>query len=486
MHHPSPLNRSHQFPESRNYGHSPYGISFEDEQSYKRAMMQRYKEDLDYLCSLKRRFTTENDATSDQLRIQRMNDKYYYDRLSHQTLMKEFNAFNEKAAQMKKQQQQQNNIRKQNEYFADVNQFNNQINFQLSLERDKKEKIKQEKEHDLQNYLIKKEHEKQIKMKENEQNKILFKEESSRFLDNEYEQYRNKISKMNNNIYSHAKSYSNYIGNDYKKDLYDSNNDFDYNRKIAEMQAKGKNDHIVNIDKYLAMRQQEKKEKMDYERSLFNKKMNLQKNYRDYLDGQMQQRLNARNSNRNILTESAEQLLMPSYKYPNLPQAVVKKAFDPLVYYSKTPKSMSPLLVDNNSMSTGIGSSSAMYKERGNYLGDSRLRHNPITCPVDDVEYNKYVNKELYHIYYGTGKGRNQPVEEYGEQFADNKNAEMMMMPQEQQAVAGGQGQINQSDMMGNNNVVVNNESNDVNNMNNNGMMMANQGVVQIEDNNYQ
>jgi hypothetical protein len=137
-------------------------------------------------------------------------------------------------------------------------------------------------------------------------------------------------------------------------------------------------------------------------------------------------------------------------------------------------------------MSTGIGSSSAMYKERGNYLGDSRLRHNPITCPVDDVEYNKYVNKELYHIYYGTGKGRNQPFEEYGEQLADNKNAEMMMMPQEQQAVAGGQGQINQSDMMGNNNVVVNNESNDVNNMNNNGMMMANQGVVQIEDNNYQ
>ena len=222
---------------------------------------------------------------------------------------------------------------------------------------------------------------------------------------------------------------------------------------------------------------------MDYERSLFNKKMNLQKNYRDYLDGQMQQRINARNSNRNILTESAEQLLMPSYKYPNLPQAVVKKAFDPLVYYSKTPKSMSPLLVDNNSMSTGIGSSSAMYKERGNYLGDSRLRHNPITCPVDDVEYNKYVNKELYHIYYGTGKGRNQPFEEYGEQLVDNKNAEMMMMPQEQQAVAGSQGQISQSDMMANNNVVVNNESSDVNN---NGMMMANQGVVQIENNNYQ
>ena len=30
--------------------------------------------------------------------------------------------------------------------------------------------------------------------------------------------------------------------------------------------------------------------------------------------------------------------------------------------------------------------------ERPSYLGESRLRHNPITCPVDDIEYNKYVN----------------------------------------------------------------------------------------------
>ena len=26
-------------------------------------------------------------------------------------------------------------------------------------------------------------------------------------------------------------------------------------------------------------------------------------------------------------------------------------------------------------------------------IGDSKLRHNPITCPVNDYYYNKYVNK---------------------------------------------------------------------------------------------
>ena len=33
------------------------------------------------------------------------------------------------------------------------------------------------------------------------------------------------------------------------------------------------------------------------------------------------------------------------------------------------------------------------YEGNNRYLGDSRLRHNPITCPVNDYYYNKYVNK---------------------------------------------------------------------------------------------
>ena len=33
------------------------------------------------------------------------------------------------------------------------------------------------------------------------------------------------------------------------------------------------------------------------------------------------------------------------------------------------------------------------YEGTSRYLGDSKLRHNPITCPVNDYYYNKYVNK---------------------------------------------------------------------------------------------
>ena len=44
-------------------------------------------------------------------------------------------------------------------------------------------------------------------------------------------------------------------------------------------------------------------------------------------------------------------------------------------------------MVDHNNMNKG----------KENYLNDFRLRHNLITCPFDNIEYNKYVKKELYY-----------------------------------------------------------------------------------------
>ena len=86
------------------------------------------------------------------------------------------------------------------------------------------------------------------------------------------------------------------------------------------------------------------------------------------------------------------QLLMAAYYYPNLPEPVYHKARDSLLasknqeeYFGK----------DMNRFFRGDASSSILMDYEGNnrYLGDSRLRHNPITCPINDYYYNKYVNK---------------------------------------------------------------------------------------------
>ena len=55
--------------------YSPYGVRFEDEQMYKRQQQQKYKEDLDYLCSLRqKRNDKEKESIEEAKKIQMMND----------------------------------------------------------------------------------------------------------------------------------------------------------------------------------------------------------------------------------------------------------------------------------------------------------------------------------------------------------------------------------------------------------------------------
>ena len=49
------------------------------------------------------------------------------------------------------------------------------------------------------------------------------------------------------------------------------------------------------------------------------------------------------------------------------------------------------------------------YPNAGRYLGDSGLRHNPITCPVNDYYYNKYVNRMKKNCEYIPPTSQTQP-----------------------------------------------------------------------------
>ncbi len=59
-----------------------------------------------------------------------------------------------------------------------------------------------------------------------------------------------------------------------------------------------------------------------------NMKLQNQKDYRNYLDQQMSKPNNA-------IPEMGNQLIMPSYHYPNLPHAVYKKANEPIELVKK-------------------------------------------------------------------------------------------------------------------------------------------------------
>ena len=96
--------------------------------------------------------------------------------------------------------------------------------------------------------------------------------------------------------------------------------------------------------------------------------INRQKLYKEYLDNQNQ--LDQLNKLKNLRDDMRPQLIA-SKNQENYFGKSMKKFF------------------------SGDASSNTLldYEGSSRYLGDSKLRHNPITCPVNDYYYNKYVNK---------------------------------------------------------------------------------------------
>ena len=135
------------------------------------------------------------------------------------------------------------------------------------------------------------------------------------------------------------------------------------------------------------------KQRMELEEDMKKKResdINRQKLYKEYLDNQNQ--LDKLNRLKRQNDDMRPQLIMPSYYYPNLPEPIYHKARNSLLasknqenYFGK---SMKKFFSGDASRSTLLD-----YEGSNNYLGDSKLRHNPITCPVNDYYYNKYINK---------------------------------------------------------------------------------------------
>ena len=264
-------------------------------------------------------------------------------------------------------------------------------------EQIKKKNLLREQLNDLDMINRKKEFENQ---KEKDDDKNLIKNQKDPW-GKQYLSFRDNLAKKNNRIFGNASKYNNVLGTPVDPNIFNAKNDDEFNKLYAEAQAKERNkidptelnQALKNFDEY---KKGLKKQKED------NK--NRQKLYKEYLDNQTE--LDKLNKMKNSGDDMRPQLLMPSYYYPNLPEPVYHKARDSLLasknqeeYFGK----------DMNGFFRGDASSNTLINYEGNnrYLGDSKLRHNPITCPVNDYYYNKYVNKLKKESEYIPGRNNN-------------------------------------------------------------------------------
>ena len=178
---------------------------------------------------------------------------------------------------------------------------------------------------------------------------------------------------MNNNIYKNALRYNDYLNEGKNNEIFKVKNDLIFNQKLAEMKEKEKQEQILQKIKNIKVQKEKNNIQNMLEQELKEQKILNQHNYKDFLDKQKVEQKN----NNNILISSGEQLLMPSYRYSNVPKS--------LINYT--------LSSSNSSITNNLNNEESPKKF---YLGDSILKHNPITFPVEDITTKKYLYSQIY------------------------------------------------------------------------------------------
>ena len=255
-------------------------------------------------------------------------------------------------------------------------------------ERERKRQLYNDQMDDLDKFNRRKEANFLKKRKEDEKIMRNFQNESDKW-GMPYNQLQDKLRNSNNRMFGNISKYNDILGDPIDPKAFDAKNDLEFNKIIAEKNEMKRRQERLNPN----LTNEIMKQRMELEEDMKKKResdINRQKLYKEYLDNQNQ--LDKLNRLKRQNDDMRPQLIMPSYYYPNLPEPIYHKARNSLLasknqenYFGK---SMKKFFSGDASRSTLLD-----YEGSSNYLGDSKLRHNPITCPVNDYYYNKYINK---------------------------------------------------------------------------------------------
>ena len=252
-----------------------------------------------------------------------------------------------------------------------MNNYEKELFVEKQIAKEKKEKLRKIQEDDLLNYHLRKLNEKRL---EKENNLKLLKENENQIY-NSYNEYRDKIYKLNNKIYDNILRYNDYINGGKNDELFKVNNDLEFNKRIAFLKEKEKKRNLINNNQQILKKYNEDNERQkEIDHLIREEKIKEQKIYKNILDKQNEEKKNELKKMKEDDNKYKELIMMPGYKEPNLPKPLEKYILNQNVNYSKTPNQ--DYLVNQRKI---------------DYLGESTLEHNPITCPIDDFEHNKYV-----------------------------------------------------------------------------------------------
>ena len=389
----NPMNNRMQRSQSQLWDRTrgPYGVRFDEMEKHRRGGQRQYKNDLEYLISLKNEHhgdMTQKEWEEYNRKLHYMNDRYAYGELDRINFLRGMMKGYENESDLKREKMRRMKLKQNEEERKKLVDVDAMTRIEKEKERERKRRLYNDQMDDLDKFNRRKELN-YLKQKQ-EDEKIIknFKNESDKW-DLPYNQMQDKLRNSNNRMFGNISKYNNILGDPIDPKVFGAKNDLEFNKMIADQKELRRRQEKLNPNYYNELMKQKKELEEDMKRKREND-INRQKLYKEYLDNQNQ--LDKLNKLKNQRDDMRLQLIMPSYYYPNLPEPIYHKARDSLLasknqenYFGK----------NMNKFFSGDASSNTLldYEGSSRYLGDSKLRHNPITCPVNDYYYNKYINR---------------------------------------------------------------------------------------------
>ena len=389
----NPMNNRMQRSQSQLWDRTrgPYGVRFDEMEKHRRGGQRQYKNDLEYLISLKNVHhgdMTQKEWEEYNRKLHYMNDRYAYGELDRINFLRGMMKGYENESDLKREKMRRMKLKQNEEERKKLVDVDAMTRIEKEKERERKRRLYNDQMDDLDKFNRRKELN-YLKQKQ-EDEKIIknFKNESDKW-DLPYNQMQDKLRNSNNRMFGNISKYNNILGDPIDPKVFGAKNDLEFNKMIADQKELRRRQEKLNPNYYNELMKQKKELEEDMKRKREND-INRQKLYKEYLDNQNQ--LDKLNKLKNQRDDMRPQLIMPSYYYPNLPEPIYHKARDSLLasknqenYFGK----------NMNKFFSGDASSNTLldYEGSSRYLGDSKLRHNPITCPVNDYYYNKYINR---------------------------------------------------------------------------------------------
>ena len=369
----------------------PYGVRFDEMEKHRRGGQRQYKNDLEYLISLKDERhgdMTQKEWEEYNRKLHYMNDRYAYGELDRINFLRGMMKGYENESDMRKERMRRRKLKENEEDRKRLVDVDTITRAEKEKERERKRLLYNEQMNDLDRFNRRKELNFLKRRQEDEKIIKNFKNESDKW-EAPYNQMQDKLRNSNNRMFGNISNYNNILGDPIDPKAFGAKNDLEFNKMIADQKEMRRKMEKLNPNLTNELLRQKQELEEDLKRKREND-INRQKLYKEYLDNQNQ--LDQLNKLKNLRDDMRPQLIMPSYYYPNLPEPIYHKARDSLLasknqekYFGKSMKKFFSGDASSNTLLDYEGSS--------RYLGDSKLRHNPITCPVNDYYYNKYINK---------------------------------------------------------------------------------------------